>query len=84
MSEFEGADGTRLYYEIHGEAGPAIVFSCAFTTTHVNWHPQVDALVGAGLRVVLWDYRGHGLSGVPDKDSAYTMDAVVDFYENFR
>ena len=77
MSRFETADGLALYAEAHGE-GPPIVFSCAFSTTHENWRPQVEPLVRAGQRVILWDYRGHGLSSAPHDPAAYTMDKVVD------
>ena len=77
MSHFETADGLSLYAEAHGE-GPPIVFSCAFSTSHENWRPQVEPLVQAGHRVILWDYRGHGLSDAPHDPAAYTMDKVVD------
>jgi pimeloyl-ACP methyl ester carboxylesterase len=77
MSHFETADGLSLYAEAHGE-GPPIVFSCAFSTSHENWRPQVEPLVQAGHRVILWDYRGHGLSNAPHDPAAYTMDMVVD------
>jgi pimeloyl-ACP methyl ester carboxylesterase len=77
MSDFETVDGLSLYAEAHGE-GPPIVFSCAFSTTHVNWRPQVEPLVQAGHRVILWDYRGHGLSAAPREPAAYTMEKVVE------
>ena len=77
MSHFETADGLSLYAEAHGD-GPPIVFSCAFSTSHENWRPQVEPLVQAGHRVILWDYRGHGLSNAPHDPAAYTMDKVVD------
>ena len=58
MSEVVASDGVRLHAEAHGE-GPPVVFSCALATTHENFRPQVEPLVAAGWRVVLWDYRGH-------------------------
>lgn len=71
------AEGLTLHHEVHGDGVP-IVFSCAFSTTHENWRPQVEPLVAAGFRVILWDYRGHGLSDAPHDVAAYTMDHVVD------
>jgi pimeloyl-ACP methyl ester carboxylesterase len=71
------ADGAALYAEAHGEGVP-VVFSCALCTTHENWRPQVAPLVAAGARVVLWDYRGHGLSSAPADPGAYSMERVVD------
>ena len=58
MAQVRSADGVCLYAEAHGEGIP-VLFSCAFATTHENWRPQVEPLVAAGARVVLWDYRGH-------------------------
>jgi pimeloyl-ACP methyl ester carboxylesterase len=75
--KIQTSDGFELYAETHG-AGPPIIFSCAFSTTHENWRPQVAPLVAAGARVLLWDYRGHGLSDAPSDAAAYTMDQVVD------
>lgn len=72
----EGWEGTSLYAEAHGEGIP-LVFSCALCTTHENWRPQVEPLVAAGARVVLWDYRGHGRSEAPEQASAYHMEAVL-------
>jgi pimeloyl-ACP methyl ester carboxylesterase len=70
------SDGIRLYAEAHGEGMP-VVLSPALHTTHENWRPQVAPLVSAGYRVVLWDYRGHGLSDAPDDPAAYSMQRVV-------
>ena len=77
MLEVEASDGTKLHVEMHGE-GPAILFSCAYCTTHENWRGQVEPLTSAGFRVVLWDYRGHGSSESPEDPAAYTMERVVD------
>ncbi len=73
----EASDGVGLYVEAHGEGTP-LVFSCGYCTTHENWRPQVDPLVAAGARVILHDFRGHGLSEAPGERSAYSMDQVID------
>lgn len=80
MAFIEASDGVRLYVERHGEAGAGgvpILFSCAYSTTHANWLPQVEPLVSAGHRVGLWDYRGHGRSDAPEDPAAYSMEQVV-------
>lgn len=77
MAEIEGAGGTRLYVEAHGDGIP-VVLSCAFCTTHENFRSQVDELVAHGARVILWDYRGHGRSEAPDDDGAYSIEQVVE------
>ena len=71
------ADGFELYVEAHGDGVP-LVFSCAFSTTHENWRAQVEPLVAAGARVILWDYRGHGKSDRPHDPDVYSMDRVID------
>jgi len=76
-TRIEARDGVALYVEAHGEGRP-ILFSCGYCTTHENWRPQVEPLVEAGARVVLHDFRGHGLSQAPDDPSFYTMDKVLD------
>ena len=84
MPAVTASDGVRLYAEVHeprrGRGAPplSIVLSCALCTTHENWRPQVEPLCDAGARVVLWDYRGHGSSDVPEDPDAYTMAQVVD------
>jgi pimeloyl-ACP methyl ester carboxylesterase len=74
------SDGVRLYAEAHGTGVP-ILLSCALHTTHENWRSQVAPFVAAGYRLLLWDYRGHGLSDAPEDPSAYTMERVVEDLE---
>lgn len=71
------SDGVRLYAEAHGDGEP-IVFSPGYCQTHENFRPQVASFAAAGFRVVLWDYRGHGLSDAPETPGAYSMPQVVD------
>lgn len=77
MTRVEASDGVLLYAEAHGDGIP-VVLSCGLNTTHENWRSQVEPLVKAGHRAVLWDYRGHGRSQVPDDPAAYSMEQVVD------
>ncbi|MBW2240495.1 MAG: alpha/beta fold hydrolase [Deltaproteobacteria bacterium] len=77
MAEVIASDGVRLYAEATG-VGTPIVFSPGYCQTHENFRPQVEPFVAAGYRVVLWDYRGHGKSEVPESEDAYSMEQVVD------
>ena len=77
MAEVRARDGVCLHAEAYGEGLP-LVFSCGWCTTHENFRPQVEPLVAAGARVILWDYRGHGLSEVPIEDAAYDMPTLVE------
>ncbi len=58
-------DGLTLRYRLDGTAGaPALVFSNSLGTDLRMWNAQVEAL-GDAFRVVRYDTRGHGGSGVP-------------------
>lgn len=70
------SDGCPLYVETHGEGIP-LVLSCALCTTCENWRAQIEPLCGAGARVILWDYRGHGKSGAPEDPARYTLARVM-------
>jgi pimeloyl-ACP methyl ester carboxylesterase len=76
VARVQTADGYEVYAEAHGDGVP-LVLSCGLCTTHENWRPQVAPLVAAGARVILWDYRGHGRSGVPEA-AAFRFDQVID------
>ena len=77
MATVEASDGVKLYAEAHGEGIPVLI-SCGYCQTHENFRSQVEPLVAAGARVVLWDYRGHGRSEAPSDPGAYSMEIVVD------
>lgn len=58
-------DGLRLRYRLDGAAdAPALVFSNSLGTDLHMWDAQAAAL-GDALRIVRYDTRGHGASGVP-------------------
>jgi pimeloyl-ACP methyl ester carboxylesterase len=77
VSRIAASDGVGLYFEAHGEGAP-VVLSPGYCQTHENFRPQVEPLVRAGYRCVLWDYRGHGLSDAPEDPQRYSMAQVVD------
>ncbi|MFJ4289535.1 3-oxoadipate enol-lactonase [Cupriavidus sp. NPDC089707] len=58
-------DGLRLHYELQGPAGaPVLVMSNSLGTNLSMWDPQMPALLER-FRVLRYDTRGHGASGVP-------------------
>jgi len=73
----EATDGVKLYAEAHGDGIP-VVLSCGFATTSENFRPQVEPLVAAGARVILWDYRSHGRSEPAKTPDGYSIEQVVD------
>lgn len=71
-------DGTHLHVAVDdarrtdtddapGER-PTVVFSHGYTLSSRVWVLQRRALAKAGFRVVAWDQRGHGRSGVCEPD----------------
>lgn len=69
------ADGTRLHCESWG-AGPTLLFVHGWSLRSQMWEHQVAALVGAGLRCLTYDRRGHGRSDLPS--SGYDADTLAD------
>lgn len=59
------ADGCLLNVSVEGrDSGPTIMLSSSLGTTMHMWEPQMAALTKL-FRVVRYDRRGHGKSGVP-------------------
>ena len=60
-------NGVALHYELSGPAGaPVVAFSNSLGTTLEMWDTLVPALRGR-YRVLRYDTRGHGRSGVVDR-----------------
>lgn len=78
-----GPDGTELSCTAYGPPGGEvdIVFAHGFVLDHRLWHYQVRDLVDDGrYRVVVYDARGHGLSGPargPDGTTAFDEDTLA-------
>lgn len=70
------ADGTRLHTEVFGPAdGYPIVLAHGITCSLRVWHEQINDL-SRDFRVIAYDHRGHGRSGVPDA-KAYSLDHLA-------
>lgn len=72
----------EMYYELHGEGTPALVFVHGGYCTHDDFHAQVDALKDR-YTVVTLDLRAHGQSsGTPGEwsaeDAARDVEDLVD------
>lgn len=91
-SRVRADDGTPLYVEVDDPADPldvpvvTVVFSHGYCLNLDSWHFQRQALRGR-YRLVFWDQRGHGRSGVGPagsctvdqcgRDLGRVLDAVV-------
>ena len=71
---------TTLHYRFDGpEDAPVIVISNSLASNLTMWNHQIDTLLGLGFRVLRYDSRGHGQSGVtagPYSIEMLTADAV--------
>lgn len=79
IRRFESFDGTSIAYLDAGSGRPVMLLH-GFAADHVaNWvQPQVvEALIGAGHRVIAPDARGHGASAKPTDPQRYADDAMV-------
>ena len=79
MDAFSTFDELELAYLDTGQGAPVILLH-GFAADHAaNWVTTgvVDSLVGAHLRVIAPDARGHGASAKPHDPGAYAHDAMV-------
>ena len=71
---------TTLHYRFDGpEDAPVILISNSLASNLTMWDHQIDTLLGLGLRVLRYDSRGHGQSGVtpgPYSIEMLTADAI--------
>jgi pimeloyl-ACP methyl ester carboxylesterase len=69
-------DGTRIFYRVAGEGTPLILSAASFST-HLHW-VEAQAALSRRLRVVTWDYRGHGRSDAPAAEPRYSLAAMLE------
>jgi 3-oxoadipate enol-lactonase len=66
LSVFTTGDGCRIAYRIDGpDDGPVLMLSNSIGTTLSMWDGQIEQL-SKHFRVLRYDTRGHGASGVPE------------------
>ena len=74
-------DGTRIaVYEEGNAAGPTVVLVHGWPDSHVLWDGVV-ARLAADYRIVRYDNRGAGDSGVPTEVAAYRVATLADDFE---
>lgn len=67
--------GDIFYVDVGVSKATPIVLIHGFPFSHEMWHPQIEALQKR-FRVIAYDLRGHGKSGVGD--GQYTLEFFVD------
>jgi pimeloyl-ACP methyl ester carboxylesterase len=68
--------GAPLVYQLHGDRGPILCCSNGVGVSTFFWETFARSM-GRELRVVLWDYPGHGRSGDPD-DPRVTLQQLAE------
>src|SRR3954467_9534914 len=70
-------DGTPIHTEVFGPAdGYPIVLAHGITCAIRVWANQITDLAG-DYRVIAYDHRGHGRSGVPTRRGNYGLDFLA-------
>jgi pimeloyl-ACP methyl ester carboxylesterase len=69
-------NGNDLFYNAHGQGRPLVLVH-GFGVTSRFWDETVRALDGR-YRLIVYDARGHGQSGVPEDLAAYDESVFVD------
>lgn len=73
-----GLPGLSLHVAEAGpEAGPPTILLHGFPEFWYGWRHQIGPLSDAGLRLVVPDQRGYGLSDKPDGVAAYHLDKLA-------
>ncbi len=73
-----GTNGIALHVAEAGPSdGPVVMLLHGFPEFWYGWRHQVDALAGAGYRVVMPDQRGYNLSDRPAGVAAYDLDVLA-------
>lgn len=75
--DVRSSDGTRIHAEVFGpEGGYPIVLAHGITCAIEVWAHQIADLAG-DYRVIAYDHRGHGRSGVPPRRGNYNLDFLA-------
>ena len=75
--DVRSADGTRLHAEVFGpDDGQPIVLAHGITCAIRVWAHQITDL-SRDYRVIAYDHRGHGRSGVPPRRDGYSLDHLA-------
>jgi pimeloyl-ACP methyl ester carboxylesterase len=71
----EVLNGFEIGYDVSGH-GPAVLFTHGYQASAAMWDAQRAGLDDA-YKVITWDIRGHGASGIDDDPSLYSQDLML-------
>lgn len=78
MNRFASFDGQQIAWRELGEGRPVILLHGLFSDAVTNWirFGTADTIATAGFRVIMPDFRAHGLSATPHDAAAYPVDVL--------
>lgn len=65
------SDGVEIHYQHYPGRGPAILLLHGGLSNRLTWFSQLPGLVSSGREIVLIDSRGHGRSGLGERELSY-------------
>jgi pimeloyl-ACP methyl ester carboxylesterase len=71
---FISFDGTPIYYEVRGTGKPVVM--CYGLACLINHWIQQIKYFSHDYQTIVFDYRGHHLSGIPENHDNLTIDAI--------
>ncbi len=79
QSEFLSFDATRIAWAELGSGRPIVLLHGLFSNGETNWRKFGAAaeIAGAGYRVIMPDFRAHGLSAAPHDAAHYPPDVLA-------
>ena len=77
--DFLSFDGVRIGWHELGSGRPLILLHGLFSSGETNWRRYGTAaeIAGAGYRVIMPDFRAHGISAAPHDAAAYPQDVLA-------
>ena len=78
-NDFLSFDGVRIGWHELGEGRPILLLHGLFSSGDMNWRRYGAAaeIAGAGFRVIMPDFRAHGVSAAPHDAAAYPVDVLA-------
>jgi 3-oxoadipate enol-lactonase len=77
MSSTVIANRISINYRFDGpEDGPVVMFSNSLISNYTMWDDQLEAITGAGYKMLRYDTRGHGGTDAPDTPYSIPMFAA--------
>ncbi len=79
VRRFASFDGQAIAWREVGDGRPVLLLHGLFSSAEMNWqrYGAADAIAARGFRVILPDFRAHGLSAAPHAPAAYPPDVLA-------